>query len=120
MLTFPTLKTGAVTQYPATKSIAFHNAVLRFLDGSEQRFRIAPSALHRWVIRLDLLDEAELAAIDAFFAAADGTSSTFSFPDPATGTSYPNCFLESGDLTGTYKDTELTSTQIVIREGRGS
>lgn len=36
---FPTLKTGATLQYPAQRATAFSTDVVRFVDGSEQRFR---------------------------------------------------------------------------------
>ena len=60
MPSFPLLKTGAVTQYPAQKSFAYSNYVARFLDGAEQRYRECGGPLSRWLIRLDLVDEAEL------------------------------------------------------------
>jgi len=37
MASFPTLKTSAVAQYPATKAVKFQNQVMRFVDGTEQR-----------------------------------------------------------------------------------
>ena len=64
---FPTLKTGAVMQYPAQRTLQFNTDAIRFLDGTEQRFRDNPSVLHQWTIQLDLLDESELAAFDQFF-----------------------------------------------------
>jgi Fe-S-cluster formation regulator IscX/YfhJ len=67
MATFPQLKTGAVAQYPATKSLRFQNQTVRFLDGSEQRYRDAAGALHQWVIQLSELDESEMAAFEQFF-----------------------------------------------------
>ena len=38
MSEFPPLKTGAVMQYPAQKEARFSTTVVRFTDGSEQRF----------------------------------------------------------------------------------
>jgi hypothetical protein len=37
MLTFPTLKTGSVVQYPFAVSESFGTDVLEFLGGDEQR-----------------------------------------------------------------------------------
>ena len=90
---FPTLKTGAVMQYPAKRMLRFNTDVIRFLDGTEQRFRDNSSVLHRWIIQLDLLDEAELAALDQFFCLNQGRFGSFSFTDPWDGTVYPNCSL---------------------------
>ena len=59
MANFPALKTGAVAQYGSDRSRQFATQVLRFLDGSEQRFPGYGTALLAWVIRLDLLDESE-------------------------------------------------------------
>ena len=63
---FPTLKTGAVAQYPSDRTQQFSTQVFRFLDGSEQRFPGYGSALRQWTIRLDLLDEAELTNLQSF------------------------------------------------------
>jgi hypothetical protein len=94
MATFPTLKTGAVLQYPAKRTLQFTTDVMRFLDGNEQRYRDSPSVLHSWTIQLDLLDETELAALDQFFVSNQGAFGSFSFTDPWDGTVYPNCSLD--------------------------
>jgi hypothetical protein len=67
---FPHLKTGAIIQYPATKSTQHSTFVVRFLDGSDQRYRNYAAPLHRWNIRLDLLDEAEPRTLEHFFCGA--------------------------------------------------
>ena len=90
---FPTLKTGAVMQYPAKRSLQYNTDAIRFLDGTEQRFRDNPSLLHGWTIQLDLLDEFELAALDQFFVSNQGRFGSFSFTDPWDGTVYANCSL---------------------------
>ena len=90
---FPTLKTGAVMQYPAKRTLEFNTDTIRFLDGTEQRFRDNPSVLHQWTIQLDLLDESELAALDQFFISNQGRFGSFSFTDPWDGTVYPNCSM---------------------------
>jgi len=88
---FPTLKTGAVIQYPAKRKLQFVTGVIRFLDGTEQRYRDSPSVLHTWTILLTLLDEQEMAALDRFFQENQGRFASFSFTDPWDGTVYPNC-----------------------------
>src|SRR5579872_7054479 len=101
MATFPKLKTAAVAQYPANKRVAFQNQVLRFMDGQEQRYRDSAGPLHRWEIRLNELDESEIAAIDGFFWSNQGRLASFSFTDPWDGTVYANCSLggDQMDLT---------------------
>src|SRR5271166_354470 len=99
MATFPTLKTGAVAQYPASKTLRFQNQTVRFLDGSEQRYRDAAGPLHQWIIRLSELDESEMAALERFFDDNQGRLGGFAFMDPWDGTQYPNCSLASDELT---------------------
>ena len=119
MTTFPKLKTSAVAQYPATKAVRFQNQILRFLNGTEQRYRDGNSAQHQWVIRLDALDESEMAALEQFFAANQGRLGSFTFTDPWDGTQYANCSLASDDLN-LIAATELRcSTAVTIVENRG-
>ena len=73
MATFPILKTGAVAQYPARRRVEFQNQAVRFVNGSEQRYRDCTAPRRGWEIALELLDEGELAAVEEFFRAASGT-----------------------------------------------
>ena len=115
---FPLLKTGAVMQYPAKRILRFKTDTIRFLDGSEQRFRDNPSVLHQWTIQLDLLDESELAALDAFFVSDQGRFGNFSFTDPWDGTVYPNCSL-GGDTFGFQLRGEMQGkTKLTVRQNR--
>ena len=98
MATFPKLKTGAVAQYPATRSVRFQNQTLRFLDGQAQRYRDAGKGLLLWEIRLDQLDEGEQAAVEDFFSQNQGAFGSFAFTDPHDGHVYDNCSLESDGL----------------------
>ena len=41
MSTFPLLKSGAVSQYPTTVTQAQPVQVIRFVDGTDQRFSLA-------------------------------------------------------------------------------
>lgn len=115
MIQFPKLKTGAVAQYPSTREARLRTDSLRFLDGTFQRYRDAGALQRRWVIRLELLDEGEMAAIEEFFAAMQGGYTAFTFTDPWDEQDYPNCrigdevaFLATGEMRGS---TTLTVTQ---------
>ena len=99
MATFPTLKTGAVAQYPATRSPRFQNQVLRFIDGADQRYRDSAGVLHQWEIRLDELDEGEMAAVEGFFSDNQGRCGNFAFTDPWDGQIYPNCSFAADELS---------------------
>jgi hypothetical protein len=96
--TFPTLKTGAITQYPATKTTQYSCVVSRFLDGSDQRYRDYSAPLRRWTIQLNMLDDAELSALEQFFATQQGRFGTFSFVDPWTQSTIPSCTVEQDSL----------------------
>jgi hypothetical protein len=116
--TFPTLKTGAVAQYGSDRTRVFSTQVLRFVDGSEQRFPGYGTALLQWVIRLDLLDESELEALELFFESEGGRVGTFSFTDPWDGTVYPSCSFGSDELAMTFQDVARGNTQVVVKENR--
>jgi hypothetical protein len=104
MATFPTLlKTGAVAQLPLARATRFVTQSVRFLDGSRQTWSVS-AGLRRWELRLDRLDEAELAAVMAF-AEEIGTGS-FSFTDPVTGETVANCVI-SGWLMATSLAGEM-------------
>lgn len=118
MATFPKLKTESVMQYPGGKALRFASQVVRFMDGSEQRYREAAAPLRRWIIRLDLLDEGELAAIEEFFLANQGTFGSFAFTDPWDGVEYPDCSLE-GDVFEFWLDGEMRGrTSLAVVENR--
>jgi hypothetical protein len=119
MSTFPILKTSAVAQYPAQKRIEYQNESLRFVDGTEQRYRDCARPLRVWTIRLDELDEAEAAAMNEFFAGNQGAFGNFAFTDPWDAQVYPNCSLDTDgmDLTGA---AEMSwRTVLTVRENRG-
>lgn len=115
---FPSLKTGVVAQYPADRQQNFSTQVLRFLDGSEQRFPSYGGTLRRWVIRLDLLDEGELTNLEAFFLAQGGRAGTFSFTDPFDATVYANCSFDADELALTFGGPQDGKTSVTIKENR--
>lgn len=118
MPSFPVLRTGAVAQYPLPRHTGYSTSISRFVDGSEQRSRNYPAPLRRWVIRLNLLDEGELAAVDAFFSAQVGRGGAFSFTDPADSHVYANCSLDEDSIRVSYFGPGSGGTELVIRENR--
>lgn len=119
MATFPRLKTEAVAQYPATRGMRFQNQVVRFLDGEEQRYRDSAGPLRRWEILLDRLDDAEMAAIEAFFLESQGSFGAFAFTDPWDGTVHPNCSLEGDLMELTFVDEMRGAGSLTVVENRG-
>jgi phage-related protein len=118
MASFPNLKTSAVAQYPARRALQFQNQTVRFVDGSEQRYRDSAGPLHRWEIRLQQLDEREIAAIEQFFAEQQGAFGEFAFTDPWDGQIYPKCSLEQDDLELTSAAEMSGSATVTIVENR--
>jgi hypothetical protein len=118
MADFPILKTGSVMQYPASSSIRYSNQLLQFVDGGEQCYRDFPAPLREWVIRLDLLDEAELAGLEKFFLDQEGQFGSFEFIDPKDSTVYPDCSLMIDDLNFTVDGERRGRTTLVLRENR--
>ena len=118
MNTFPVLKTGAVLQYPAQRAEDFSTQVFRFLDGSEQRIPDYGKPIHRWMVRLNLLDETELWSLDQFFMSQQGQSGTFSFTDPWDGTVYANCSFEGDEADLQFTRESQSGTTLVVKENR--
>lgn len=118
MSTFPTLKTSAVAQYPATRSFHYSTDLVQFIDGSEQRFRDYGRPYHRWIITLHRLDETELQQIRSFVVQMNGSAGVFSFTDPWDGTMYPTCSLEGDGFGDAIAGPTEGTAHIVIRENR--
>ena len=119
MSTFPRLKTNAVQQYPARRTMEFSTSILRFLDGTEQRFREYSSPLRSWSIDLKLLDDTEMTTLESFFVAQGGQYGSFSFTDPWDQATYANCTIENPELTLRYEGPQSGSVSLVVRENRG-
>ena len=118
MATFPALKTGAVAQYGSSRTRGFSTQVFRFLDGREQRFQNYGAPLRRWTIRLSLLDEAELTALESFFKSQGGRAESFAFPDPWDGTVYANCSFDNDQLVTQYDGQSAGMTSVTVKENR--
>ena len=119
MLTFPNLSTGAVTQYPCGIANVQASEVIRFIDGTDQRYLLQPEALRQWHIRLDLLSEKEIQRLEEFFASQAGDYSPFSFPDPYSGEAVPNCRFGNPEFLGEYTSSEASATSFWVVESRG-
>jgi hypothetical protein len=118
MATLPQLKTGAVAQYPATKALRYQNQTMRFLDGTEQRYRDSAGPLHQWVINLTELDESEMAAFEQFFQNNQGRLGSFAFTDPWDGTQYASCSLASDELSLSSLAEMSGKTSLTVIENR--
>lgn len=118
MATFPLLKTNSVMQTPATKRTAFRNQTLRFVDGTDQRYRDSAGPLRSWVIQLKDLDESEMASVDGFLRASQGRFGTFSFTDPWDGSVHANCSLAADGAAFVLLGEMRGRTTVTVVENR--
>lgn len=78
MAYFPTLSSGQVAQYPATRINGSATRVIAFADDSEQRYRVR-APLASFVLAFTRLSAADLATLRTFFDSMKGRfDSTFS------------------------------------------
>ena len=117
-MTFPNLRTGAVAQYPAGRSLRFLNQAVRFVDGTEQRYRDSAGPLHRWMIQLERLDEGETTALEDFFAECQASYASFAFTDPWDGVEYPDCSLETDGFDIVTLGEMNAKASLVVVENR--
>jgi hypothetical protein len=119
MAVFPALKTGAVMQYPSSRRLEYSTRIVRFLNGEEQRYREQGAPGKKWVIRLELLDEQELASMGSFFLSMQGQAGSFEFTDPADDTVYPDCSFEEESLELRSLGTHQGRTSLIVRANEG-
>ena len=119
MVLFPLLSSGAISQYPTEVSTGRNVGLIRFLDGSDQRFLRSRRRLRRWRIELSLLTDAEIAAVRDFFTAQKGMFSSFTFTDPPSGILVPNCRIATSQLIAEYVRINASSTSFWIMETNG-
>ena len=108
MSEFPRLNTGAFAQYPVQTVTEFRTDTVRFVDGSEQRFRNYAGPVRRWVINLESLDDSELTRLREFVHGREGAVQNFEFTNPFDGQLYATCSFENEELS-----------EQMVNEGRG-
>lgn len=118
MATFPLLSTGAVTQYPSGATDKFATEVMQFVDGSEQRFRMLKTPQRSWSIRLGLLTDREMEAVEQFCRDVQFEFGSFTFVDPWDGTEYVDCSLDGAAITSRASGPIRYETNLVIRRNR--
>ncbi len=116
MLTFPSLDTGAVAQYPLPVSYTTPVEIIRFIDGSDQRFITRGKTLRSWHVDLSSLNENEINQLEQFFESLGGQYSVFAFPDPYSGQTVLNCRIGESSLTTNYLAEDLCSTVFWVIE----
>ena len=110
------MSTGALTQYGSAYELAFRTQVIRYVDGSEQRYSGRGTPGRRWTVALKQLTPSELAAVRSFFREQRGREGTFSFTDPWTGVEHATCSFGADAIQIEAGDEWTASTTLVIRE----
>lgn len=119
MATFPSLKSGAITQYPLESMTGQGAQVIRFLDGTDQRYLTHGRALRAWQVHLNLLDEDEISSLETFFVEQLGGYSTFTFPDPVSESDVSFCRFGDDSLVTNYQETDDAGSSFWIIETYG-
>ena len=118
MSTFPKLKTQAIAQYPAIRTVVFSTSVIPFMDGREQRFRDYAAPLLVWTIDLSQLDDEEVSNLERFFVEQSGSFSAFDFFDPWNETVYSGCTLDNPEIVLQYRGNQAGAVRLIVRQNR--
>lgn len=119
MATFPALQSGAISQYPLPMAQGQQTQVIRFLDGSDQRYLLQGRTFRRWEIKLTLLTDTEISGLENFFIEQQGSYGIFDFPDPISGSDVPNCRFGNPSLSSVYEGLNMNSTSLWVIETNG-
>ncbi len=119
MANFPQLSTRAVTQYPLQITSGQASQVIRFLDGSDQRYLMQGRTLRRWQIKLNLLNEQEAQTLASFFETQLGDYLSFEFPDPYSGAAVPNCRFANSAFATEFEAVDMSATSYWVIEANG-
>jgi hypothetical protein len=82
MLVYPQLATGALSQFPVQKRRRLRTVANTSLDGRPIKLADPGAELTEWQLAYAGLTDDEVAALQEFFAAAEGTLNSFTFLDP--------------------------------------
>jgi hypothetical protein len=93
MLVYPQLATGALGQFPVRKRRRMRTVTNLAADGSAVKLADPAAEITEWSLQYAGLTDAEAAAIEQFFEAAEGTLNGFTFVDPVG-----NLLAYSGEL----------------------
>lgn len=113
---FPKLKSGAISQYPVTRTAQHVTWVGRFVDGAEQRFRQSRGVKRQWILDLRLLSEDEIGLIRSFFEEIGGRAGVFSFEDPFDSATYPRCRFGADEIEIVWEFEGQGRTRLLIVE----
>ena len=82
MLVYPQLATGALSQFPVQKRRRLRTVANTSLDGRPIKLTDPGAEITEWQLAYAGLTDDEVAALQEFFAATEGTLNSFTFLDP--------------------------------------
>ncbi len=82
MLVYPQLDSGALSQFPIQKRRTLRTVVNRAADCSIVKLADPGATITEWSLTYKALTDQELAALEEFFCAAEGSLNEFTFLDP--------------------------------------
>jgi len=118
MPSFPDLnQANAPFMHPSARIVAYHTAVNRMADGTEQRWPSAPTEVTIWQMRFNRLSGAEVSLIRKFFLESKGRDAT-NWDVTVDAVLYSNMSFNSDELVVTERQDgafslELTARQVV-------
>jgi hypothetical protein len=83
MPVYPQLQTGALSQFPLMKRRQMRTVLNEAADGTQVKLADSAGAVKEWQLAYTNLSDSEAAALQAFFAATEGSLNGFTFLDPA-------------------------------------
>jgi hypothetical protein len=116
MSLFPQLKSGAVLQYPTSRAICSRVRVLRFVDGSEQRFAVQKAFPRKWVVEYSGLDDQETNELETFVRGQAAIGERFAFEDPWDGSVQDNCRISGDAIECLYSGPDNNSIRLEITQ----
>ena len=117
MADYPTLASGRTFLAPLVRTTRYPVKVLRFADGSEQRYRTA-KALERFVLQHQGITTADRDALATFFAARKGDYEQFSLV--MDGVTYAYMKFESSEFSATQRVDHLWDVSLVLKQWRAA
>ena len=111
MATYPQLETGALTQFPIRKRRRARTVTNAAADGSSIKLADPAGEVTEWRLDYAELTDAEAAALQQFFEAAEGMLNGFTFLDPTA-----NLLAWSGKLDEEVweRDPLLSATSFAV------
>ncbi len=94
MTNYPTLTSGALSQFPIRKRKSVRTVVNRLADGSSVKLADTVGGSTGWQLQYAGLSDVEASALQQFFQSCEGSLNAFTFADPAG-----NLLAWSEDLT---------------------